>query len=143
MDPNNGEILAMAVYPYYNPNQYQKYSLLEMKNWALTDVYPPGSTFKIITVASAFINGKINKYTKILDTGKIKIGWWEIQNHDYEEDKAPGLIDLVYLFQHSSNVASVKVAQKMDDQEFYDTLEMFNFGQKQVSTFRGNLQDFA
>ena len=38
MDPNNGEILAMAVYPYYNPNQYQKYSLLEMKNWALTDV---------------------------------------------------------------------------------------------------------
>lgn len=130
MDPKSGEILAMAVYPYYDPNNYRKYSLLEMKNWALTDVYPPGSTFKIITVASAFINGKINKYTKILDTGKIKIGWWEIQNHDYEEDKAPGLIDLVYLFQHSSNVASVKVAQKMDDQEFYDTLEMFNFGQK-------------
>ncbi len=130
MDPNNGEILAMAVYPYYDPNNYNKYSLLEMKNWAITDVYPPGSTFKIITVASAFINGKIDKNTKILDTGKIKIGWWEIQNHDYVDGKAPGLIDLVYLFQHSSNVASVKVAQKMDDQEFYDTLEMFNFGQK-------------
>lgn len=130
MDPNNGEILALAAYPYYDPNNYNKYSLLEMKNWALTDVYPPGSTFKIITVASAFINGKINKNTQILDTGKIKIGWWEIQNHDYVDGKAPGLIDLVYLFQHSSNVASVKVAQKMDDQEFYDTLEMFNFGQK-------------
>ncbi len=130
MDPNNGEILALAAYPYYDPNNYNKYSLLEMKNWALTDVYPPGSTFKIITVASAFINGKINKDTQILDTGKIKIGWWEIQNHDYINGKAPGLIDLVYLFQHSSNVASVKVAQKMDDQEFYDTLEMFNFGQK-------------
>ncbi len=130
MDPNNGEILALAAYPYYDPNNYNKYSLLEMKNWALTDVYPPGSTFKIITVASAFINGKINKNTQILDTGKIKIGWWEIQNHDYVNGKAPGLIDLVYLFQHSSNVASVKVAQKMDDQEFYDTLEMFNFGQK-------------
>ncbi len=130
MDPNNGEILALAAYPYYDPNNYNKYSLLEMKNWALTDVYPPGSTFKIITVASAFINGKINKDTQILDTGKIKIGWWEIRNHDYINGKAPGLIDLVYLFQHSSNVASVKVAQKMDDQEFYDTLEMFNFGQK-------------
>jgi len=130
MEPNTGEVLALAVYPYYNPNNYQKYSLLELKNWALTDVYPPGSTFKIITVASAFINGKINKYSKILDTGKIKIGWWEIQNYDYVPGKAPGLIDLVYLFQHSSNVASVKVAQKMDDQEFYDTLEMFNFGQK-------------
>ena len=130
MDPHTGEILAMAVYPYYDPNNYGKYSLLEMKNWAITDVYPPGSTFKIITVASACINGKIDKNTKILDTGKIKIGWWEIQNHDYVDGKAPGLIDLVYLFQHSSNVASVKVAQKMDDQEFYDTLEMFNFGQK-------------
>ena len=130
MEPKTGEILALAAYPYYDPNNYSKYSLLEMKNWALTDVYPPGSTFKIITVASAFINGKINKYSKILDTGKIKIGWWEIQNYDYVPGKAPGLIDLVYLFQHSSNVASVKVAQKMDDQEFYDTLEMFNFGQK-------------
>ncbi len=130
MDPHSGEILALAAYPYYDPNNYQKYSLLEMKNWALTDVYPPGSTFKIITVASAFINGKINKFSKILDTGKIKIGWWEIQNHDYIQGKPPGLIDLVYLFQHSSNVASVKVAQEMDDQEFYDTLEMFNFGQK-------------
>lgn len=61
MDPNNGEILALAAYPYYDPNNYNKYSLLEMKNWALTDVYPPGSTFKIITVASAFINGKDRK----------------------------------------------------------------------------------
>jgi len=100
------------------------------RNSCVSDTYEPGSTFKIITVASAFINGKINKDTQILDTGKIKIGWWEIQNHDYINGKAPGLIDLVYLFQHSSNVASVKVAQKMDDQEFYDTLEMFNFGQK-------------
>ncbi len=130
MEPKTGEILALAAYPYYNPNNYAKYSLLEMKNWALTDVYPPGSTFKIITVASAMLNNKINKNTKIMDTGKMKIGWWEISNYDYRERGAPGLIDLVYLFQHSSNIASVKVAQMMSSTEFYDALQLFGFGER-------------
>ncbi len=128
LDPKTGEILALAAYPYYDPNNYQKYSMIEMKNWAITDVYPPGSTFKVITVACAMVNGKVNKTTRILDTGKMKIGWWEIQNYDYYKNKNPGLIDLVYLFEHSSNVASAKVAQMMSAQEFYDTLKMFNFG---------------
>ena len=124
LDPKTGEILALAAYPYYDPNNYQKYSMIEMKNWAITDVYPPGSTFKVITVACAMVNGKVNKTTRILDTGKMKIGWWEIQNYDYYKNKNPGLIDLVYLFEHSSNVASAKVAQMMSAQEFYDTLKM-------------------
>lgn len=129
LDPKTGEVLALAAYPYYDPNNYQKYSMIEMKNWAITDVYPPGSTFKVITVACAMINGKVNKNTRILDTGKMKIGWWEIKNYDYDRNKNPGLIDLVYLFEHSSNVASAKVAQMMTPQEFYDTLKTFNFGE--------------
>ena len=129
LDPKTGEVLALAAYPYYDPNNYQKYSMNDMKNWAITDVYPPGSTFKVITVACAMINGKVNKNTRILDTGKMKIGWWEIKNYDYDRNKNPGLIDLVYLFEHSSNVASAKVAQMMTPQEFYDTLKTFNFGE--------------
>ena len=129
MDPKTGEILALAVAPNYDPNEFGKYTMQEMKNWAITDVYPPGSTFKVITVACAMINGKVNKNTRILDTGKMKIGWWEIKNYDYDRNKNPGLIDLVYLFEHSSNVASVKVAQMMTPQEFYDTLKTFNFGE--------------
>lgn len=130
MEPKTGEILALAAYPYYNPNNYHKHSLLEMKNWALTDVYPPGSTFKIITVASAFLSNKITKDEKIMDTGKMKIGWWEITNYDLKEHGAPGLIDLVYLFQHSSNIGSIKVAQKMTSEEFHDALQLFGFGQR-------------
>lgn len=130
MEPKTGEILAMAVYPYYDPNNYSKYSFVEMKNWAITDVYPPGSTFKVLTVASGLINNVINKNSKILDTGKIKIGWWEIKNYDYSNTPNPGLIDLIYLFVHSSNVGSAKIANMMSSQEFYDTLHMFNFGEK-------------
>ena len=130
MNPKNGEILAYAVYPSYDPNNYRKATMLQTKNWTLTDIFPPGSTFKAITVASAMQLGKINRYTKVNDTGKIKIGWWTITNYDFRRNGAPGLIDLVYLFQHSSNVGSVLIAQKMTSSEFYTILKKFGFGKK-------------
>lgn len=130
MDPRNGEILAYAVYPYYDPNNYRNASQMQIKNWTLTDVFPPGSTFKTITVASAMALGKINPRTKILDTGKIKVGWWEIKNYDYSKHPQPGWINLEYLFEHSSNVGSVKVAQTMTSQEYYSMLKKFGIGSK-------------
>ena len=130
MNPKNGEILAYAVYPYFDPNNFKNATSFQIKNWTLTDVFPPGSTFKTITVASAIELGKINKYSKINDTGKIKIGWWTIKNYDYGRHPNPGMIDLVYLFEHSSNVASVVVAQMMGRQEYYDILKKFGFGNK-------------
>ena len=130
IEPSSGEILALALAPNYDPNNYGKYTMQEMKNWAISDVYPPGSTFKIITVACGFMNKKINKNSKINDTGKMKIGWWDVSNYDYRSKGAPGLIDLVYLFEHSSNIASIKIAQMMTDREFYDSLKLFNYGEK-------------
>jgi len=128
MNPKNGEILAYAVYPYYDPNHYKNASQMQIKNWTLTDVLPPGSTFKTITVASSMALGKINPNTKIYDTGKIKIGWWDIKNYDYSKRPFPGWIDLKYLFEHSSNVGSIKVAQTMTSQEFYTILKKFGIG---------------
>lgn len=130
LNPKNGEILALAVVPGYDPNQYQKYTMQEMKNWAITDIYPPGSTFKIITVACGFMNKKINKNSRINDVGKMKIGWWDVYNYDYKSKGAPGMIDLVYLFLHSSNIGSIKIAQMMTSDEFYESLRLFNFGER-------------
>jgi len=130
LNPRNGEILAYAVYPFFDPNNYKQATNFQKKNWTLTDVFPPGSTFKTITVASAMELGKINRYTTINDTGKIRVGWWDIKNYDYKQHPNPGIIDLVYLFQHSSNVASVKIAQMMGRQEYYDILRKFGFGEK-------------
>lgn len=130
MNPKNGEILAYAIYPYYDPNTYRNASQLQIKNWTLTDVFPPGSTFKTITVASAMALGKINPNTKIYDTGKIKVGWWDIKNYDYSQRPFPGWITLEGLFEHSSNVGSVKVAQTMTSQEFYSMLKKFGIGSK-------------
>ena len=130
MNPKNGEILGYSVYPTYNPNQYKKATATQIKNWSLTDVYPPGSTFKILTVASAMELGKINEYTKINDTGKMKIGGWEIKNYDYRVHPNPGLISLVYLLEHSSNIGSIRIAQMMSPQEFHGMLKKFGIGSK-------------
>ena len=130
MNPKNGEILAYAVYPTYDPNKFQKASNMQIKNWTLTDVYPPGSTFKIITVTSAMELGKINENSIIDDSGRMKFGSYTIENYDYREKGAPGKINLVYLFEHSSNIGSVNVGYLMTHQEFYDMLKKFGFGEK-------------
>lgn len=130
MNPKNGEILAYAVYPTYDPNRFQKATNTQIKNWTLTDVYPPGSTFKTITVTSAMELGKINENSIIEDSGRMKYGGYTIENYDYHQKGAPGKIDLVYLFEHSSNIGSVNVGYLMTHNEFYEMLRKFGFGEK-------------
>ena len=130
MNPKNGEILAYAVAPTYDPNKFRKVSNSTIKNWTLTDVYPPGSTFKIITVTSALELGKINENSRIPDSGRMKFGGYTIENYDYKQKGAPGLINLVYLFEHSSNIGSVNVGFMMTHNEFYNMLKNFGFGEK-------------
>lgn len=130
MNPKNGEILAYAVNPTYNPNNYKQASALSLKNWSLTDIFPPGSTFKILTVATAIELGILNENSLINDTGKVKIGSWEIKNYDYYKNPNPGMIDLVYYFEHSSNVGSVKIAHMIPKQQYYNQLRRFGFGSK-------------
>lgn len=130
MNPKNGEILGYAVYPRYNPNNYKKTPAVNLKNWTLTDVYPPGSTFKTLTVAAGLESGKIKPWSKILDTGKMKLGSWTIQNYDYHKNPNPGMINLVYLLEHSSNVGSANIALSMSPIEFYMILSNFGIGKK-------------
>lgn len=130
MNPNNGEILGYAVYPNYNPNQFEKASYTQIKNWSLSDVYPPGSTFKILTVASAVQAGKVQRDTRVNDTGRVEIGGWTISNYDYHRTPNPGMINMEYLFLHSSNVGSLRVALLMTPKEFYNVLYNFGIGQK-------------
>ena len=130
MNPKNGEILGYAVYPRYNPNNYKKVSATNLKNWTLSDVYPPGSTFKTLTVAAGLESGKINIGSRIPDYGKMKLGSWEIKNYDYNKRPNPGMISLVYLFEHSSNVGSANIALMMNAPEYYTILSNLGIGRK-------------
>jgi len=130
INPKNGEIIAFALTPGYEPLNYRKYNQKVVKNWALTDVYPPGSTFKILTIASALDTGVIDENVTVNDTGKVRIQGYEIKNYDYSKHPFPGIIDLHHLFEHSSNVGSLTIGLKMTDRQFYDMLRKFNMGQK-------------
>lgn len=130
MNPKNGEILALAVAPTYDPNKYNNYDYETVKNWVLTDVYPPGSTFKILTVASALNTGKMSPNDTVYDSGTVKIQGWKIENYDVKKNPCPGNIDLLYLLEHSSNVGSVNVALKMTPSEFYNQIAAFGIGTK-------------
>lgn len=129
-DISNGEILAYSAYPSFDPNKYWEYSTSATKNWSLTDVYPPGSTFKILTVATALELGAINEYSKIPDTGRMVIDGHAITNYDYSRRPNPGMIDLVYLFEHSSNVGSANIALMLNPTDYHAKLKDFGFGQK-------------
>ncbi len=130
MDPRTGELLAFAVLPTYEPERYFQAQPEALKNWAISDVYPPGSTMKILTVASGLETGVINRHSHLLDTGRMTIGGWTIQNYDFKKRGAPGEIDLVSLLQHSSNIGSAKISMMMKPEEHRELLHLFGFGQK-------------
>src|SRR4029077_13115797 len=121
-DPQSGEVLAWANYPTYDPNEYSKYPYEVTKNWAMVDVYQPGSTFKILTVSSALDLGVIKPNIRLPDNGSLKVGDRVIHNH---EPGGHGMLDLLHLFIHSSNVASAEIGLMMTPQQFHDKLHDF------------------
>jgi cell division protein FtsI (penicillin-binding protein 3) len=130
LNPHTGEVLAYAVAPSFTPQTYYHSTEQQRTNWPILEVYPPGSTMKIVTVASALELGVLSPTSLIEDTGRMKLGNWTIQNYDYARHGAPGLIDLVYLFQHSSNIASAKVSLMMPKEAHRNLLQAFGYGKR-------------
>ena len=131
MDVSDGSILAMVCEPTYDPNQYQKYSDYSLfKNWAITDLYEPGSTFKPINIAIALDEGAITPQDKIEDTGTIEIGTDVVSNHDYEEKGAKGEITIPEILQYSSNVGMIKIMERIPPDIYYQRLQELGIEEK-------------
>ncbi|NEO57106.1 MAG: penicillin-binding protein 2 [Okeania sp. SIO3B5] len=124
MDANDGSILSLVSEPSYDPNQYYNYDVTLFKNWAVTDVYEPGSTFKPINVALALEVGAIEEDSIFYDTGRIVIGSWPIFN----SDGSGGTRTVTQIVQHSSNVGMVKIIEQMPRAVFYDGLKRLGLG---------------
>lgn len=123
MDAQNGALLAMVSEPTYDPNNYGKYPLELFRNWAVTDLYEPGSTFKPINVAIALEMGVIQPDTRIYDAGKLEIDVWEVRNHDYQEKGAHGILSITEILEKSSNVGMIEIMKRIPPQDFYRQLE--------------------
>ncbi|HBL11513.1 MAG TPA: cell division protein FtsI [Cyanobacteria bacterium UBA11162] len=127
MDALDGSLLALVSEPTYNPNQYYNFDIGLFKNWALADLYEPGSTFKPLNVAIALEAGAIQPNQLFNDTGSIQIGKWPIANYD---KVARGMINPSQILQHSSNIGMVRIVQQMKPQVYYGWLERMGLGQK-------------
>ncbi|MEG4857599.1 penicillin-binding protein 2 [Microcoleus sp. K1-B6] len=129
MDARNGELLSVVAEPSYDPNQYFNFDLSRYKNWAVTDVYEPGSTFKAINVAIALEAGAVKPNTVFKDEGRIYMDGWTIQNSDYKFVGARGPSTVTEILKHSSNVGMVHVMRSMKASLYYQALEKLGLGQ--------------
>ncbi|MBM5783571.1 MAG: penicillin-binding protein 2 [Cyanobacteria bacterium K_DeepCast_35m_m1_288] len=127
MDVRNGELLALASTPTYDPNQFWKYKPGLFREWSVQDLYEPGSTFKPINLAIALQENAIDPAGKVNDNGQLTIGGWPIFNHDR---KGKGVIDFPTVLQVSSNVAMVKAMQRVKPAKFWNWLHALGIDTK-------------
>ena len=119
MDVTNGELLALASVPTYDPNSYWSFPAGRFREWSVQDLYEPGSTFKPINLALALQENAIQSAGRVQDSGSVTIGGWPINNHD---KRANGLIDFATVLQVSSNVGMVQAMRNLPSSTYWDWL---------------------
>ncbi len=130
MDPNTGEMLAIASTPRLNPNEFWNYASVFKDstpyNRAVSQDYEPGSVFKVLTMAAGFDDGAVTTETEFVDTGSIQIGGIYIHNWDWG---AWGPQNMEGCMAHSLNVCLTWVATQLGAGPFYQYMQNFGFGQ--------------
>lgn len=139
MEPFTGEILALANRPNYNPNDLKTIkNLAVIRNRSITDLYEPGSTFKIVA-ASAALEEKIIKPTTKIDCapGFIEVGGKKIKDvHKY------GVLTFEEIIQKSSNVGTIKIAMMLGREKLYDYIKKFGIGEKTGIDLPGEISGY-
>ena len=127
-DVHTGQILALAIRPTFNPNDFRHTTPALLRDHAVSDVYEPGSTFKLVTYAAA-LDQHIVKPDDMIDCQGGAITFNGRTIHDDKSDHY-GVITVHEALEHSSDVAAVKLALRMGPDHFYDYIHNFGFGTK-------------
>ncbi len=123
-DPNNGALLALANWPKFNPNAAADAPAEARMNRAISTIYEPGSTFKLITLAAAF-DQNLTRPDEVFDceNGSLVVGGRRIHDH-----KAYGMLTVSEILANSSDVGAMKIALRLGAPKFYDYIRAFGFG---------------
>src|SRR3984957_8207527 len=127
-DPHSGQILALAVSPRFNPNDQRHMDASVLENLAVSDVYEPGSTFKLVTYSAALDAAGV-KPTDMVDCQGGAMTMFGRTLHDDKSDRF-GVVTVKYALEHSSDVGAAKMALKLGNQKFYDYVRGFGFGDR-------------
>jgi cell division protein FtsI (penicillin-binding protein 3) len=134
MDPKTGEILAHATAPTFNPNNTSKVSLVAMRNPSVQDVYEPGSTGKVMTLAAAIEEKKITPETVITVPYALKRSTKLFRDHDKHPTQ---YLTTAGILAVSSNTGSIKIGELLSNDKFYEYLTKFGVGSKTGSGLPG------
>jgi cell division protein FtsI (penicillin-binding protein 3) len=124
LDPHNGEILALANAPTFDPNNLGKAEASTRRNWALENTYEPGSTFKVVAFSAA-IEKKLAKPDDRIDCqmGSITVAGRLVHDHH-----PFGTLTIAEALAKSSNVAAIKLGIRVGDDAMYDFITRYGFG---------------
>ncbi len=127
-DVHTGQILALAIRPAFNPNNYRHTSPELLRDHAVSDVYEPGSTFKLVTYATA-LDQHVAEPDDMIDCqgGKITLAGRVIHDNQGEH---MGVVPVHKALEESSDVAAVKLALKVGPDHFYQYIRAFGFGSR-------------
>lgn len=124
IDPKTGEILAMANYPTFDPNEYSRLKPENWRNRAVQDNYSPGSVLKMVTYSAALEKDLISPEA-LVDCGSGRL---TVAGHTFNDSHAVGTVSYTKAFAQSSNVGAIKTAQKVGKDDFYRYVKKFGFG---------------
>jgi len=126
VDPNTGELLALASWPFYNPNDYPESDARERRNRSSTDAFEPGSTMKMFTVAAGLEQGAITPTQKLY----CEKGLMAVDNVVIRDTHPAEWLSISQVLAHSSNICSAKIGLSIGDHKLYEALRRFGFGQE-------------
>ncbi|MCS0588926.1 peptidoglycan D,D-transpeptidase FtsI family protein [Massilia norwichensis] len=133
LDVHTGEVLALANWPTYDPNNRSHLTGEQLRNRVITDTFEPGSTFKPFTVALALDKGLITPKT-LIDTGN---GRYMVTGKPIRDTHPHGVIDIGTIIQKSSNIGTTKISQMMSAQEMWEMFTKVGLGQAPRFGFPG------
>ena len=125
VEPSTGEVLALANYPSFNPNNFSKQSPQQKRNRAVADSFEPGSTFKTILAAAALEEGVVGKD----DLFYCEMGKYAYAGKFIHDTHPHGWLPFSKILQVSSNIGFTKVAEKLKRERYFKYIEKFGFGQ--------------
>ena len=126
MEPSTGKVLALAVYPSYNPNQFLQARAKAWRNRAVADTFEPGSMFKAFLAAAA-LEEKIVRPT---DSFYCENGSYTVYDRTIHDHSKHGWLTFQQIIKFSSNIGASKVGEKMGKDRFYRYIKAFGFGEK-------------
>jgi len=124
LDPATGAVLAMASYPAFDPNEFERYAASSWRNRTIMDAYEPGSTFKIVTAAAALESGLVHADDPF-DCGMGSIVLYGITIRDH---KRFGIMSFADVIAKSSNVGVIRAALIIGGERLHRTIVAFGFG---------------